>query len=217
MAFAILVPASPSMGEDQGGGDALLSSVAPTGDRRRAVRIPVRGFLCLDGRRLLGETTNVSKNNITNREQGRYAFRRGLLLDIAEARTHVDPLWENNCLCGIVASHPKRPGRGKTQRSSNKKGWRYETRRAELNRFEETVRDVADGICAGRLTCEQARQLCAKAGYERFIWIADSKEKVAEAFVATMNQGDNVWVDCRTDAPSGGYVLLFRCWYDPSH
>ncbi len=60
------------------------------------------------------------------------------------ARQCIAPLWTADFVYGVPVTTLKRPGRGRSAQGSNTRGWRYENRPRELERFDTFVGELVN-------------------------------------------------------------------------
>ena len=110
------------------------------------------------------------------------------------------------------------PGKGRLEHGYNKRGWRFEERIGELEKFNVFVGELVGGLALGSLTVEAVRQRIDETAYADFVCVAESMDQMIALFAAYLRAGDNVWVEGWT--PRGGQgnrVFHLRSWYDRSH
>jgi hypothetical protein len=150
---------------------------------------------------------------------GHLVERRGEPVNAHEfARSVVGGLWDHSFNFGVVETALKRPGRGRSSGGSNLKGWRYEKRGSELDRFNRFIGELIEELRSGSFNATLANQKTNQAGYTGFLFVSDSKEQLASLFSDRLIAGDNAWVEGYTEPGLPGHrVLHLRCWHDPSH
>jgi hypothetical protein len=150
---------------------------------------------------------------------GHFAERRGEpVIAHGLARRVIEGIWDSSFTFGVVETALKRPGRGRSPGASNVKGWRYEERRSELDRFNKFVGGLIEGLRCDIFNATAASQKIDQAGYSGFLFVSDSKEQMVKIFSDRLNAGDNAWVEGYTEPGLPGHrVLHLRCWHDPSH
>jgi hypothetical protein len=134
------------------------------------------------------------------------------------ARRIIAARWEDDIAFGVVETALRRPGRGRSEHGSNKRGWRYEKRLAELEKFNAFVGELIGRLELGTLTAEAARQRIDEAAYADFACVAESMDHMIALFADYLRAGDNVWSEGWTPAGGpGNRVFRLRSWYDRSH
>jgi hypothetical protein len=134
------------------------------------------------------------------------------------ARRCIAARWESDCTFGVAQTALRRPGRGRTKHGSNKRGWRYETRIGELEKFSAFVGELVGRLEWGTLTVAAARQRIDETAYADFVRVAESMDEMIAHFATYLRAGDNVWNEGWTPAgcqANRGFQLT--SWYDPSH
>jgi hypothetical protein len=130
------------------------------------------------------------------------------------ARQYAAQAWSSDCRYVVVTATLRRPGRGQSNDSANKNGWRIETRRLVLSSLDGLAAEVVQELASGACTGEETKARIAKAGFADAIRIAASEEELTGHLADVMRSGDNVWTDC---SPDSGGVLYMRWWFDSSH
>jgi hypothetical protein len=72
------------------------------------------------------------------------------------ARRCIAARWESDFTFGVAQTALRRPGRGRSKHVSNKRGWRYETRIGELEKFSAFVGELVGRLELGTLTMTRA-------------------------------------------------------------
>ncbi len=134
------------------------------------------------------------------------------------ARQCIAARWESEFTFGVAQTALRRPGRGRSKHGSNERGWRYETRIGELQKFNTLVGEVIGRLELGTLTVEAARQRIDETAYADFVRVAESMDEMIAHFAGYLRAGDNVWIEGWTLAGGqGSRGFQLRSWYDPSH
>ncbi len=105
----------------------------------------------------------------------------------------IAPLWTADFVYGVLVTTLKRPGKGRSAQGSNTRGWRYENRPRELERFDTFVGELVNNLHLGNLTAEAASQRIDVSGYGDFTGVAESLDQMIAFFAGYLTAGDNVW------------------------
>lgn len=136
----------------------------------------------------------------------------------AIARRCIAARWESDFTFGVAQTALRRPGRGRSNYGSNKRGWRYETRIGELEKFSAFVGEVFGRLELGTLSVGAARQKIDETAYADFVRVAESMDEMIAHFADYLRAGDNVWNEGWTPAGGqGNRGLQLTSWYDPTH